>query len=207
MYAAAIVLAGGLSTRLGHDKASTPLLGVPLLTRVLRALNGAVDERLVVAREGQDLSWLDEPDVRIVTDVYAQRGPLGGLYTGFLRTDAAAAIVLGCDTPLVSPALLQGLIRLLARHDAVVPMKDGLPQPLCAAYARQCIDAARARLERRALRLSSLLDDLDVLYLQPEVWREWDAGGLSFLNLNRPEDIQRAEAILKAQSESASGTK
>ena len=196
------MLAGGLSTRLGRDKASTPLLGVPLLTRVLQTLDGIVDERIVVARDGQDLSWMQEPDVRIVTDVYEQHGPLGGLFTGLLATDATSVLATGCDTPLVSPDLLRELMRLLPGHDAVVPLHNDRPQPLCASYGHDGTEAIRTRLERRELRLSSLLDDLDVLYMPPEQWRAWDLDGLSFLNLNRPEDIERAEAILRARESS-----
>jgi molybdopterin-guanine dinucleotide biosynthesis protein A len=195
--AAAIVLAGGKSRRLGRDKASEPLLGVPLLQRVLDRLSGVVSEFVVVTAPGQVLPELTSPArLTVVEDVYPGAGPLGGLFTGLRAVSEDVALAVACDMPLVAPELAHLLLSLIPGHDAVVPVADGRLQPLCAAYARSCIEPMQRRLDAGELKLTALLDDLDVVEVPPEAWRPLDSEGLSFLNVNREEDLARAEALL-----------
>jgi len=196
--AAAIVLAGGKSTRLGRDKAAELLLGVPLLQRVLDGLSGLAAERVVVRRAGQELPRLTTPGVVTLEDAFPDSGPLGGVCTGLASIEAGTAIVVACDMPLLQPALLAALLRLAGGVDAVVPLSDGLPQTLCAVYARSCLPAMRDQIESGDYTLSHVLAKLRTRYLQPEEWRRFDAEGASFHNVNREEDLERVRAMLEA---------
>jgi molybdopterin-guanine dinucleotide biosynthesis protein A len=197
MPGSAIVLAGGKSTRLGRDKASEMLLGRPLLQHVLDRVRGVADEIVVVRRAGQVLPALEAGvDVKVVEDVYRDTGPLGGLYTGLQALRGPQAVTVACDMPLLQPQLLLELLRLGVEHDAVVPVRDSMPEPLCACYSRACLPVVERCLEAGAYKLSGFFDAIDVLYLDPEVWRRFDPEGLSFQNLNREEDKQRIEGLL-----------
>jgi len=79
-----------------------------------------------------------------------------------------------------------------------VPLHDGLPEPLCAVYSRDCAPIIRAHLEAGRLKLTGFLDEIDTLYVKPDVWREFDPEGLSFLNVNREADLARAARLLAA---------
>lgn len=195
---AAIVLAGGRSTRLGRDKAGELLLGRSLLQRVLDRLAGLVDEYVVVRAPGQTLPPIQAPaPLSVVEDAYPNAGPLGGLYTGLASMRAPRAVAVGCDMPLLQPALLSELLRLAPGRDAVVPL-NGLPEPLCAAYAASCLPAIREKLDRGSLKMTGFYDDVDVLYVEPGVWHRFDPEGLSFLNVNRDEDLLRVRELLEA---------
>ena len=135
-------------------------------------------------------------------------GPLGGIYSG-LRTafddddvkelyQADYAFVAACDMPLLQRALLEEIRRLAPEYEAVVPVSDeGLPEPLCAVYGPNCIRAIRERLEAGQRKAASFLEDVRTLFVPPEHWRRFDPGGLSFLNVNREEDLVRAREILE----------
>jgi len=193
---AAVILAGGLSTRLGRDKASELLLGRSLLQRVIDRLEGLVSEYVVVTAAGQTLPPIAATaPLRPVEDAYPGVGPLGGIYTGLSMMNTRRAVTVACDMPLLQPALLAELLRLAPGHDAVVP-HNGLPEPLCAVYAQSCLPAIEQRINAAAYKVTGFFDSIDVLYLQPEDWRRFDPDGLSFLNVNREEDLRRAEALL-----------
>ncbi|HWO71974.1 MAG TPA: molybdenum cofactor guanylyltransferase [Dehalococcoidia bacterium] len=199
LRAAAIVLAGGRSTRLGRDKASEVLLGRTLLQRVLDRLDGLVDEWLIVKAVGQRLPpVVTTPAAKVIEDAYPGSGPLGGLYSGLAAMRAPFAIAVACDMPLLQPRLIAELLRLAPGHGAVVPLHDGLPEPLCAVYSRDCAAIIRAHLEAGRLKLTGFLDEIDTLYVKPDVWREFDPEGLSFLNVNREADLARAARVLAA---------
>ncbi len=197
---AAIILAGGRSTRLGRDKASEVLLGRTLLQRAVDAFAGIADEYVVVTAVGQTLPRVEtQVRLRVVEDAYPQTGPLGGIYTGLRAMEAAQGIVVACDMPLLQPALLLELIRLAPDADVVVPLQDGLPEPLCAAYSKACLEPIRACLERGAYKVTQCFEALSPRYLRPEEWQRFDPDGLSFLNVNREEDLARARGLLEAR--------
>jgi molybdopterin-guanine dinucleotide biosynthesis protein A len=197
-----IILAGGKSTRLGRDKASEVLGGRTLLQRAVDACVGVASRYVIVKARAQALPALSvSAPVDRVEDAYPETGPLGGIYTGLTALVAAAeagpALVLACDLPLLQPALLRALLRLAPGQDAVVPVRDGLPEPLCGVYSTRCTEAAKRLLDAGAYRVAGLVDAVEARYVQEEEWRQWDAEGLSFLNVNREEDLARARALLE----------
>ncbi len=198
-----IILTGGKSTRLGRDKASELLAGKSLLQRALDACESVAARYVLVTARGQHLpETLTSAPVTIVEDDYPETGPLGGIYTGLAALASQAetqhhALVVACDMPLLQPALLRELLRLAAGHDAVVPVNDGLPEPLSAIYSMACIEPARRRLERGAYKVTGVLDDVDALLVPEPQWRPFDPEGLSFLNVNREEDLERAKELME----------
>jgi molybdopterin-guanine dinucleotide biosynthesis protein A len=175
-----------------------------LLQRVHDSLAGLVDEFVVVGRQDQDLEWARTGKVRIVADAYPDRGPAGGLYTGLKSIGAPVALAVACDMPLLQPRLMAALLALASDHEAVVPISDGQPQPLCAAYRKRCRERIEAEIEVGNLKLVSIVERLDPHYVQPEAWRAYDPDGLSFWNLNTEADVRQAEGILRANQAPAS---
>jgi molybdopterin-guanine dinucleotide biosynthesis protein A len=144
------VLAGGQSRRLGQDKAMLELGGLPLLDHVLAAA-GAVGPRVVVIGRAANGLVAHGPDARAAADYLPDdipgRGPLGGLATA-LRA-AGDVLLLGCDMPLISAAVLRWLAAesdACPAADGVVPRRAGRLEPLCAVYRATCLPLAAARL-------------------------------------------------------------
>ena len=192
----AIVLAGGRSRRFGRDKASADLLGLPLLQRVLDRLAGLVDDCVLVVRAEQQLPALRASRFRVAEDLFPNAGPLGGLYTGLKVVAADHALTVACDMPFLEPGLLAELVRLGEHYAAVIPVYDGLPQPLCASYSKACLPVLLRYLEAGVYQLRDAVDALSPCYLEPEVWRRLDPDALSFLNINRQEDLEHAVSLL-----------
>jgi molybdopterin-guanine dinucleotide biosynthesis protein A len=198
--ASAIILAGGKSTRLGRDKASELLLGVPLLQRVVSQVAPLAAEVVVVSAAGQALPAIAASvPVSMVEDTFAESGPLGGIYTGLRAITTRVALTVACDMPLLQPSLLTQLLMLATvDYDAVVPTNDMyLPEPLCAVYSTRCLDAIVSQVGAGALKVALFFDKVRVRYVPPSEWRTWDPEGLSFLNVNRETDLHRAEALLR----------
>lgn len=196
---AVIVLAGGRSQRLGRDKASEMLLGRPMLQHVLDRVAGIAGEAVVVKARGQalpEVRW--EGAIATVEDAYPESGPLGGLFTGLSALKAPAALAVACDMPLLSEALARELFSLLPGNDVVVPIGEEFAQPLCAVYSKTCLPAIQRRLEQSEFKLMGFFDQVRVRELPAEEWRRLDPEGLSFMNVNRQEDLDRAKAILSA---------
>ncbi|HDS1581510.1 molybdenum cofactor guanylyltransferase [Stenotrophomonas maltophilia] len=101
MSIAGIVLAGGLSSRMGRDKALLPWQGRTLLEHMQGLLLQAGAERVWVSG--------DYPAFAGIPDQVARCGPLGGLYSVAMRMPDGPAWVVPVDTPLLPARLLQQL--------------------------------------------------------------------------------------------------
>jgi molybdopterin-guanine dinucleotide biosynthesis protein A len=191
------------------------LAGRTLLQRAIDATNELAERYVIVTAKGQQVPAAETSvSVRGVEDVYAETGPLGGIYSGLVaiadgadtpplrergggRGEGSHALVVACDMPLLQPALLRELLRLAPGHDAVVPTRDGLPEPLCAVYSTACIEPARLLLERGVYKVAGILDGVDALLVPEAQWRPFDPEGLSFLNVNREADLEQAKALIE----------
>lgn len=195
--AAAVILAGGRSTRLGRDKASELLLGRTLLQRAVERVAPLVSGTVVVRAEGQALPSLDR-DVTVAGDVYPGTGPLGGIYSGLIATDAGRCLVVACDMPLLSAPLIAHLLSLAAAHDVVMPVLS-YPEPLHAVYVRACVEPVRRAIEAGRLKITNFLGEVDVRYVKEDECRAFDPELRSFMNANTEEALAAVRAILGAE--------
>ena len=196
---AAIVLAGGRSTRLGRDKASELLLGRTLLQHVIDRVSALVDEIVVVSAPGQPLPPVSTlRPMRVAEDLYPGCGPLGGIFTGLRATDAERCLAVACDMPLLSDALLRELLRRSPACDVVMPVIE-FPEPLHAVYGRACIDPIRERLDARQLKITNFLGAVNVCYVKEDECRRFDPDLRSFMNTNTEEDLNRARELLATE--------
>lgn len=188
-----IILAGGLSRRLGRDKAVEPINGQPLIGRVMDALSRIADELVVVVNTPQRGRELPLPDSAVVAvDIHPNAGSLGGIFTGLSAASNQWGIVAACDMPFLNLDLLSHLLSFRESHDAVVPVLDHRPEPTHAAYSKVCLSAIETRLEAGDLKIARFFDDVRVKYVSQRQVEEIDPGRLSFFNVNTEEDLTRA---------------
>jgi molybdopterin-guanine dinucleotide biosynthesis protein A len=116
-------------------------------------------------------------------------------------TAAASDIVaIAWDMPFVPAELVSELIRRLGTSvSAVVPMVDGKPEPLCAAYSRQAADPIAALVKAGVLKNSEMLARLpNVAWLEEADVRRFGDPAVMFFNVNTPADLTKAEEIARS---------
>ena len=189
----AAILAGGRARRLGGaDKASLAVGRARIIDRQLAALSAVADDIRIVCNDPGRYAALG---VRVIPDVIAEAGPLGGVYSALLDAAHDRVLILACDLPFVTAPLLARLVeesRVAGEADAVVPRSARGLEPLCALYRTRCRAAARERIERGTLQLAGLLADVKTRILAPEALAPYDEGAL-FENVNTPHDHARAQ--------------
>ena len=198
-----MVLAGGFSQRFGRDKCLIELAGKPLLVHVLEKVSKIVNECLVVVASEEQrrmLSSMLGSEASLVVDRYEGQSPLVGALTGFETVQGEYALLLPCDTPFISADVVELLFDLCADRSAVVPRwPNGFIEPLQAVYhANSAVTAAKVALSEGKHNLSSMIAHMRrVRYLSTLVLEQLDSKLLTFSNVNTPEDLKRAEALLK----------
>jgi molybdenum cofactor guanylyltransferase len=202
--AAAIVLAGGRSSRMGSPKAALDWHGSTLLRRVTgilaRSVGGPV---IVVSAPGQELPALDGA-VEVVADEREGRGPLQGLAAGLeaVGDRAEAAYVSATDVPLLHPAFVRRVVGALDDQvDVVLPEVGGFRQPLSAAYRTALHSTVEELIAADRMRPAFLFERSRVLHLGEAdllgngALARLDPALASVSNLNQRADYERAYAL------------
>src|SRR5437879_7799138 len=104
---AGFVLAGGKSSRMGQDKASLRLEGHSLLDIACRKLLAITSEVFIVGGRKQF-------GTEAIEDIFADRGPLGGIHAALALGHAELNLVMAVDLPFVE-AQSVGYLALVAQ--------------------------------------------------------------------------------------------
>jgi molybdopterin-guanine dinucleotide biosynthesis protein A len=185
--AAAVILVGGKSSRMGRPKALLPFDGEPLVAHVVRKLKEMFVEAVVVAAPEQELPALS---ATIVRDEVAYQGPVSGIYHGLKASSKELCFVTSCDAPFLNLRLIAHLLAQASDHDVVVPYWQERFQPLHAVYRTRVAPLLKEQLSRGERRPIFLFDKVSTLKVSEEEIRRFDPQGLSLLNMNSPEDYQ-----------------
>ncbi len=196
MQRGAIILCGGKSSRLGADKAFLPFGNETMLERVVRIVGSVIDPRqiIVVAGANQQLPPLQ---AILVRDSNEYQGPLLGIACGFaaLPPTTDAVFVTGCDTPLITPELIEFLFKQLSDADAVVPQDAERLYPLCAVYRTNILKHIKERLTTGQRSMHKLVERIKTEHISIETLCEVDRQLLSLSNVNTQEDYLAALAV------------
>jgi molybdopterin-guanine dinucleotide biosynthesis protein A len=197
-----IVLAGGLSRRMGGgDKALQILGGMSLLARVVAVLRPQCGG-LVLNANG-DPARLAEFDLPVAADdVAGFKGPLAGILAGLdwiaaHHRDAEFALSTPADTPFLPNDLGVCLKDARAHNNAVTACASsgGRTHPLIALWPVAI---------RRDLRHVLVEEDMrkagDFLQRYPRAIADWPVAPFDpFFNVNKPGDLTEAESILSGR--------
>jgi len=200
----AIVLAGGVSRRLGQDKRRLRLWGAagPMLLQYVVGFVARLCTDVVVVLNDPD-AWADLP-ARLAPDVYADGGSLGGIYAGLLAAEHDYAVAVPCDMPFLEARLLGAMLARPRDYDVLVPRslqpgsaRNALDvEPLHAIYAKACLEPMRATLESGRRQIAAFFPPVRVAYVEPDEARRYDPSGRSFLNVNTPEQMAEAARLI-----------
>jgi len=191
-------MAGGVSRRLGKNKALERIGGRTLIERVIDSLVPLTTEVLVVvARPKQAAALLLPSWVRVVADRYPGRGSLGGIFTGLEASAESWSLVVACDMPFLNLDLLRHLIEESADVDAVVPCLNGQPEPLHALYSKTCLAPMQRRLQAGHLKIAPLFDTVRVRYVDEGTIDRIDPRHRSFFNVNTRAELEEALRLVR----------
>lgn len=187
-----VILAGGEGRRMGADKALVPLAGRPLIAHVLDRLEPQVEQVLISANG--DTSRFAPFGCPVVVDAVAQ-GPLSGILSA-LTFAAARGATHVVSTPVDTPFLPGDLVpQLLLAAEAspkgvAVAADPGGDHPATALWPVGLAPALVAFLaegQAKVTRFTEAHHGTRAVFPDPR----------AFLNLNTPEDVAAAEALLK----------
>jgi molybdopterin-guanine dinucleotide biosynthesis protein A len=189
---AAVILAGGRSSRMGRDKAWIQHDGRSLLEHQLACVTALHPlETVISGRPGIDYSALR---TRVVLDAEPDRGPLGGIRAAFAATAAPLLLVLAVDLPRMTAAWLAQLLSRATLVRGVVPRISEQWHPLAAVYPRVChalIDQALGQRPSASVIRDLVLPAIDTGDVVP--WDVSEPHRACLVNWNRPDEAESSD--------------
>jgi molybdopterin-guanine dinucleotide biosynthesis protein A len=183
----AFLLAGGRSTRMGRDKALLTRAGRTFLEVIADAVRPLASRIVVVGREADACGLPAVPDAR------PGCGPLAGIETALSTASTRSALVLACDLPFVSTALLELLVaRARECADAVVVAEDagGRMAPLCGVYPTAALEVISRLLDAGERRPRALAEHVPFRIVPFIDYAALPRAPLLLKNVNTPEDYE-----------------
>jgi molybdopterin-guanine dinucleotide biosynthesis protein A len=191
-----VIQAGGKSARMGgQPKALLELGGRRIIDRVVDVVRAVVDDLLIVTNTPELYAGLGLP---MVADVFPDHGSLGGIYSGLKAAPGEAAFTVACDMPFLLPEVARLVTSRADRADVVLPRVGGQFETLHACYAKSCLAPMESRLRAGQLKIIGFFGDVRVLEIAEAEVARFRAPEVVFMNINTPEELTRARALLPA---------
>lgn len=191
------ILAGGRGSRMpGLDKPLAPLVGKPLIAHVIARLAPQVDEVIINANGSPDRFAGFKLEV-VADRIPGQLGPLAGIHALMHKAQergASHVLVAPADTPFLPSDLKDRLVR----HDpdlgtTRIAMSSGRRHPVVGLWPAKLADDLADHLSHSEdLSMAACLRRLGARDVDFPLVNGVD----SFLNVNSPEDLDRAERLL-----------
>ena len=194
----AILLAGGLSSRMGQDKASLEIDGHTMLERLLLILRPLVAETVVMRASGQKLPRISQDLqnwINLGKDSVAERGPLQGIVDALplLSLDINEVFLLTCDLPYLTGEWLQTLRDFMTdEYDIVCTEENNISNPLLALYRRPVLKHAAKLLSEGKRRPILLWEGWRLVRLSSPEETPWICK-----DVNTPEEFKKAQIFFQ----------
>ena len=184
-----VILAGGKSKRIGTNKAFLEINGRKIIDRVVDVFQETFDEVILVTNSPLEYLHLN---LRIVTDLFPNRGSLGGIYTGLFFSSFQHIFVSACDMPFLNQGFIRYMKSKVDNFDVVVPCSsDGL-QPLHAIYSKRCSRNIESLINAQNLKIVNFYPKVRVKKISAQEILTFDPHQSIFFNINTPEDLEKA---------------
>ena len=186
LYAHAVIIAGGKSSRMGKDKALLPFGKETNLTEYqYKKLKKLFHTVFISAKENKF-----DFDCHIITDVYHDTSPLVGIISIFETLKEVDAIfILSVDAPFVDKIVIDKIMEEKDDNaDVIIAKSPAGVQPLCGLYKKSILSLAYTQYQKGNHKLQDLL----ALAQSKTIHFKEDT---PFTNLNHPKEYEEALKI------------
>ncbi|MBI9014880.1 MAG: molybdenum cofactor guanylyltransferase [Clostridiales bacterium] len=190
----AVILAGGLSLRMGFDKKELLIDNESLLENQIKTLSTQFDHILIISNKGKR-KYTEYPKVTVYQDILKNYGPLGGIHAALKYSQDPFVYVIACDMPVINHKYIDYLRSLLNNQDAVVTRFGDWIEPFHAYYNQSMVDTIERYLKSGRRSIYELLKHQDVTYIEEDITRSYTSDWGLFHNINTKEDLNQNNII------------
>jgi molybdopterin-guanine dinucleotide biosynthesis protein A len=186
-----LILAGGRSSRMGHDKGAIKWFGKEHRFYLADMISSFCSSVYISCREDQ-LEEIQHSHYKGIADVYPGAGPMGGILSAFKAYPEVAWLVVACDMPLLNNEAINFLIQERDPRYIATTFRsphDQLPEPLFTIWEPAAQQVLLNSLNNNSKCPRRVLNEQSAKIISatyPE----------GLLNANTPEEAENAKRII-----------
>ncbi len=184
------ILCGGKSSRMGEDKATKKLLETSMLEMIIEECSKVFEKIYLVSSNHIHKHFNKE----ITIDVFENKGPVGGIFSGLQHSKTKNNFFISCDMPFIKSEAIEYFISKIDDEKICVAKHDKGIEPLFGVYQKNFSNEIESQINAENLKLKIVLEHLDVKTISMQNWISTYPN--LFLNINTPDDFERVKNIL-----------
>lgn len=189
------IMAGGLSRRMGKDKAFLELNGEPFIKILHSAAEDCFDRVIISARDEEQKERIKSITgcAEIVADIYKECGPVGGIVSVYDSLGIEKTAVIPVDVPFADMDVLIRLFDACGERAFLLKDESGRVEPLIGAYGSSALSDLKRILKAGKYKLTDILKEEDTVISVDEFKKRFPDIAkcdfkLSFRNVNTIEE-------------------
>ena len=187
-FGTAMILAGGKSSRMGFDKQLLKIDERRLMDNLAQKLSKEFEEIIIVTNRPELYIGLSHI---ITMDILKDKGPLGGIHAGLVKSSSEYAFVVACDMPNINMEYVR-FMKSKTKLDSMgcVTKFGKWIEPFSSFYSVEMIQHIEKYLATNRRSINGLIDDFHITCIEEKEARKYSPSWDMFLNLNTKEDLE-----------------
>ncbi|HMC01848.1 MAG TPA: molybdenum cofactor guanylyltransferase [Flavobacteriaceae bacterium] len=183
----AYILCGGKSSRMKMDKGLLLYQNKTFVENIINAIEPITNSIfLVTNNDAYNIFGLP-----IISDIYKNKGPIGGIYTALKYTKTDKNLIISCDVPKITTSILKKYLIENCENSDLTFVSDGENDfPLIGIYSKSIVQEFETAIKNNHLKLLRLIETLCINKILVE---NKDASEL--MNVNTKDDLERLNII------------
>jgi len=186
-----IILAGGKSSRMGQNKALMRIGDKTLIEYVYDIINAFTPE-IIISSNTEDYSFLN---CKTIPDIYQNIGPIAGIYSSLKNSKYHKNIVISCDTPFVSSAIISELIKASNGYDITISKSNNFIEPLIGIYNKNILENLEDSISKKKYSIQKFIysSNHKIIDIDKTILEE---SKNSFININNQKEFLKAQKLI-----------
>jgi len=188
-----IILAGGYSSRMGQNKSLLKISEKTIIEIIADKMKPIFPEVLIITNNPDEYEFLK---LEIREDIYPHMGPLSGIHSGLVNSEAQNNCFVSCDSPCFSRESINFMIAKYNGESAFAARDNGRTHYLFGIYSKECIPVLESSLKNKELRVSNFFAKMNGIKIPIEECEGYSEN--QFLNVNTMEDYEKLREVLRS---------
>lgn len=182
-----IILTGGISRRMGKDKAFMKLGNKYFIEIAISVMSELCDEILI----STNTQSYDSLGYRTVVDETPGTGPIGGIYSCLIKSKNEHNLIIPVDTPFIKKEVYEQILLWKDEFQHIVAVNyDQLPEPLHACYHKDLAGILKRFIMMKNYKIQELSKHIGTKSVPINKSLDFFSDDL-FLNVNDESDMRK----------------